>query len=987
MSDSFMGILSAVVRLLFLDLVFLGFLVALVLLVLWFSKRWRAAYAVLKRNFFGYFANPTGYVFLCLFVLLTSMAAFWPNQFFSSNLATLAQLNNWFPFIMLFFIPAITMSIWADERRQGTDELLLTLPADDFDIVIGKFLAAASIYTTSLLFSQISTFIVLVFLTSGGVDTGLFFANYVGYWCIGVAMISIGMIASFVTNNLTVGFILGALFNAPLAFAAMSEVIAPDRGVARFIKQFSIAERFDDFGRGVLSLSSTIYFILLVVFGLYLCMILIGRRHWSGGKDGNKMFFHYLGRAILLAIAVIGFSMLLRNNDRRVDATEGQVSSLSPMTRTMISSLAPDRPIIVEAYISAEVPELYARTKYNLVTMLKEFESVAKRKKIPLEVRVFDNLETFSEEASRAEQQYGISAQSVRVRERGTMADQKLILGAAFKSGLEKVIVPFFDSGTPVEYELIRSLNTVSQPKRKKLGVLRTDAQLTGGFSQTNFQQIPRQAIITELAKQYEIIDVDASSAINPSAMDVLLAVQPSTLAPEQMVNFVNAVKAGIPTAIFEDPMPFTFGFPGTGEPKQAGGGMFGGGGPQPKGDILPLWKALGLEIPGTPAMTGGLNPDVCWQSYNPYPVLEDLSQATDQWIFCREEAPGAEDALSEKSDMTRGLREVMLLYSGVIRRAPGTSMDMTELLSTGAMAGTISFDRLNGWVQQGGVDPNQLRLLQGVPTGRQVVAVEVKGKAEATPAESEETKADAEKKDEVKDGEKKDESTVEVGAENKRPIHAVYVADADCMNQVFVDIRNRPEQFEEINFRLQNVTFALNIVDVLAGETSYPEIRRHEPQHSTLRLVEAWADQARTVERTKREEFREKFDTAKQEAEAENTKNMQQFEERVQKLQREGATDPSKQKDLIDALQQVELKRKELVTRLEVKLKQLQRDRDKNVTAVQREVDLQIRKTQNWCKAMAVFIPPIPPLLVGIIVFVSRRLREREGISKARLR
>jgi ABC-2 type transport system permease protein len=952
------------------------FLAILGIIAMFLARRKPVAFAVLKRNFLGYFANPTGYVFLCLFVLLTSMAAFWPHEFFVNNLASLDQLNKWFIYIMLFFIPAITMSIWAEEKRQGTDELLLTLPADDFDIVVGKYFAAVAIFTASLLFSQLATFFVLARLSQGQLDVGLFFTNYLGYWLTGLAMIAIGMVASFLTNNLTVGFILGALFNAPLVFAGRADVISANREVSRWISSFGLSQQFENFGRGVISLASVAFFILLAVLGVYLCMVLVGRRHWSGGKDGSQMFFHYLVRSLAIAAVVVGGSLFLRNKDRRIDASEGQVSSLSETTKKMIRNLAakevsdaqPRRPIMIDAFISAEVPESLVRTRFSLISNLREIEAQARSNNVPITLRINDSIEPKSEAEELAKDQFGIEPRSIQTMDRGVFSDKPVLMGAAFRSGLEKVVVPFFEPGMPVEYELIRAINTVSRPVRKKLGVLRTDAQLMGGFNM--MQDSNSQPLINELKKQYDVVEVDPSRPIDTSLYTVLLAVQPSSLSPDELPNFIDAVRAGVPTCIFEDPMPQLINVPGTGDPKQAGGpmAMFGGGGPMPKGDMRPLWKELGIEIPGEPSMmTGGLEPDIAWQRYNPYPALENLQRTTNEWVFVSPAAPGADQAFNQENDITKGLKEILLFFPGVIDVPKDGTTKVTPLLSTGTEAGRIPRRALG----QSVMTQSQIRLLEGAPRGEQTLAVYVEGKANQ--AEGDQAAGD--------------EADAEAPKQPKRPIRAVYVADADCAAPTFFDIQNRDRSMDIIDFQFQNVTFVLNAIDYLADELDYPAVRRHVPEFVRLHQLDEEAAAFQIQASRKLQEYREAFDEQEKVATEAKTKAEKELRDKVEALQREGAIDPAKQSQLVALLQMTQLREVQEERKLEVKLQQLRRDRDKNIDAAQREADQNIQKIQNFYKFYAAVLPAIPPLLIGLVVFVSRRLREREGISKARLK
>ncbi|MFN3153700.1 Gldg family protein [Bremerella sp.] len=983
------------IKLLTLFIFDLLFLLAYFILLIPLSVAKKASYAVMKRNFKSYFSNPTGYVFLAIFVLLTSMAAFWPHEFFNANLANLNELNSQITLIMLIFIPTITMGLWADEKRLGTDELLLTLPATDFDIVIGKYLAAVSVFSVSLVFSQLCNFVVLDALSDGSLDAGLFITTYIGYWFIGLTMIALGMVASFMTNNLTLGFVLGILVNAPFVLLQYSDAFVTQNEWVGFLSEASMGKQFADFGRGVISISSLAYFLMMTVVGIYLAMVLIGRRHWLGGKDGESLLGHYLIRSTcLLAIAFAG-TLFFVMNDIRWDYTENGTSSLLPQTKQLVRNLSTDQPVRIEAFVSASVPKNYAQTKLDLINYLNEFRALSGSK---INVVIHDGLEPFSETADIARETYGIEPRELISQERGALAQEEVILGAAVQRGLEKVVIPFFDNGVPVEYELIRSIGTVSEKKRKRLGVLQTDAQLFGGIQQNplgGFQNIPPQQIIAELEKQYDVIEVDPASAIDPSSYDVLLAVQPSSLTPSAMKNFLDAVKAGVPTAVFDDPAPTLMGqatpigadkqnpFPGRRPPEQ-------------KGDIRQLWDLLHISMPGKQLPTDRYyQPAIVWQDYNPEVRLRNLGAITKEYVFADRFTPGApeHEALNNTVDVTQDLRQMLFLYAGAIKKQPGypKTMTFTPLVTTGTKIGTITLLDLRSSAQ----DPRRIETKRQPaygPNGGAPSPFVLAALIQGTPPSIAANAAKAETPEDAKGQDSEADSDAKTDADKPKKsdgsVNVAVVGDIDLLHSIFVQLRAQSADSSEM--QIDNTNFLLNLIDKLAGDDEYIPIRSRSEPIARLGLMERLTDTAKTESEQALREAAMTAEAQEEQLDKELQKPLEDLERKINTLQaraNQGGEISTAEVKEIQSLQLEYAQRKaDVDNKKRAAAQKIQANAQREQERITRELNREILAYQNQVKTLAVALPPIPPIIIGIVVFVLRRLKEREGLSKDRI-
>tara|TARA_Y100000994_G_scaffold31885_1_gene22409 strand:- start:175 stop:921 length:747 start_codon:yes stop_codon:yes gene_type:complete len=234
-------------------------------------------YIILDRELKGYFRTPLASIFLLVFLALSSGMTFFLGRFFERDQADLTAFFSWHPWLFLVLMPAIGMRLWAEERRSGTIELLITLPVTNTQLVVGKFLASW-IFTLIALILTMPIWITVNYL--GDPDNNVIFISYVGSWFMAGAFLALTSCLSILTKNQVIAFIISSISGFILIMAGFNLVLSAVRSwspnwVTETISSMSFLSHFTRIQMGVFDLSTLVFFISMIILCLWINVQLV----------------------------------------------------------------------------------------------------------------------------------------------------------------------------------------------------------------------------------------------------------------------------------------------------------------------------------------------------------------------------------------------------------------------------------------------------------------------------------------------------------------------------------------------------------------------------------------------------------------------------------------------------------------------------------------------------------------------------------------
>ena len=461
--------------------------------------------AIFKREFRSYFDSPVAYVFLTAFLVLIGFLTFGVAMFYERRQADLTPFFFWHPWVYLLLVPAATMGLWADERRNGTAELLLTLPITVTEALVGKFLAAWAFIGIGL---ALTFPIAITAGYLGSPDWGVVVCGYLGSIMMAGAAAAIGVFASTLSRSSVIGFVVSLAMVFVLMIVGFDPVTTAvanwgiPSAIVNGIASCSLLTHFEALRRGVVDFADLGFYAGVIVFMLAAAKTVTdGRRGASKGAAG----------LVVLAAIVVAADVILANLPVRADLTAERFYTLSDGSKAVLAKL--DADVTLKYYVSTSAADMPMQLKTyatRVQNLLKEYERAAGGHVI---LEAYDPKP--DSDAEEWAQRYGIEPQTVNP------FGSPIYFGVVAVCGDNEQTLAQLSPRTEstLEYDVTRLVTRVAWPEKPVVGIMTSLTDVMGGQMNPMAMQMGQRppegwAAFAELGKDYEVktiaTDVDA---------------------------------------------------------------------------------------------------------------------------------------------------------------------------------------------------------------------------------------------------------------------------------------------------------------------------------------------------------------------------------------------------------------------------------------------------------------------------------------------
>lgn len=632
-------------------------------------------WTIARRELKALFDHPTGYVLLVVFLAVNAFLFF--RQAYFQGSASLRPMMDFLPWILLFFVPAVTMRALAEDTRSGQVEVLLAQPVTELELLLGK-------YAGALLFLWIALAVTLpipiALSTAADLPWGPIVAQYSGAALLLAGLAGVGVWASSLTRSQITAFITGVAVMFVLVLVGLDPLLVGlPPALGTIAARLGVLSHFDSIGRGVVDLRDVVYFVSLA--GIFLALgyaALLGRKLSPAGGALRRL---RLGTGLLVTLLVVT-NLLGSYINGRLDLTPGHSYTLSPATRQLVGHL-PDI-VTITVFASKELPTEAALMKRDVDDLLHDLRAAGHGK-----IRVVERDPSSDPAAKRDARNLGVTPVQFNVVGQSELQVKQGYLGLAVQYAGGSETIPFIQQTNDLEYRLASSIHTLTRTKKPVVDLLADG--MTPGMRLSTLQE--------QLAKSYDVRTITLGDTTQPAA-DVSLLVllgSPDSLTAAQTERFQRFFDRGGSALVLASGMRLSPELP-VAVPRPVAWNRF--------------LKPFGLTI----------KPDMAYDllSNEIVPVPSAAGQVLQSYpLFIRARS-------TAKSEINREVSEVTLTWASTIDTTGAPKGEVTPLLvsspGTGTLRDHVSVDPTQDFPQHD-LAPRILAAVGGPPPAKAGVA------------------------------------------------------------------------------------------------------------------------------------------------------------------------------------------------------------------------------------------------------------------------